>query len=226
MGKEVKFKKDGIEVSGYEAIVKGSGGIIVLHEWWGLNEQIKGFVDRLASEGLSAFAPDLYGGEIAPFSDPGKAGQLMTNMFSKIGEVENMLRASVSHLKEKVDIKKIGVTGFCCGGTLSMYLPAVASDIIDAAVPFYGLPQLTKINAENIDVPIFFILAEKDEFVNNDEVLEMVKKIWKNGVEVQVKIYPGVSHAFMNEKRPDVYHEESAKDAFELMLNFFRKHLK
>ncbi|MCS7214359.1 MAG: dienelactone hydrolase family protein [Candidatus Calescibacterium sp.] len=227
MGKQIKFISDGIEVTGYMAYPgRKAAALVILHEWWGLNEQIKATVDALAKGGFVTFAPDFYKGKVA--TTPEEAGQLMTDMFqNRLKEVEDIFRASISFLRNqtKVEPKKIGVTGFCCGGTLAMYLPSVFPDLVDAAVPFYGLPQLAPIKAENIKIPIFFILAEKDEFVNNDDVLELAKKVWRNGQELQIKIYPGAHHAFMNEKRPEVYHKEYAKDATKLMLGFFKTHL-
>jgi carboxymethylenebutenolidase len=227
MGKEIKFEKEGVEVTGYFASPrKKAPCVIVLHEWWGLNDQIKGVVDKLAKEGFAAFAPDFYKGKVA--STPDEAGQLMTDMFqNRLKEVENLFRASVSYMKgfEKIEPKKIGVVGYCCGGSLTMYFASVFSDVINAAVPYYGIPQLAPVKPENIKVPILFILAEKDEFVNNDDVIELSKKVWKNGVEVQLKIYPGVSHAFANEKRPEVYNESAAKDAWALTISFFKKYL-
>ena len=106
-----------------------------------------------------------------------------------------------------------------------MYLPSLFSDIISASVPFYGLPQLAPPKTENIKIPMFFILSEKDEFVNNDEVIDVAKRVSKNGIEVQLKVYPGVNHAFMNSKRPDVFHQEFSKDAWEMTVDFFQRHL-
>jgi carboxymethylenebutenolidase len=227
MGKDIKFQKDGVEIMGYFSVPrKRAPAVIVLHEWWGLNEQIKGVADRLSKEGFSVLGLDLYKGKVV--DNPNDAGQLMTDMFqNRLEEVSNTFKVAVDYLKslDKVSPKKVGVIGFCCGGTLTMYFASIFSDILDVACPFYGLPQLAPIKPENIKIPIFFILAEKDEFVNNDDVIELAKKVWRNGVEVQLKVYPGVNHAFLNEKRPEVYHEPSAKDAWAMMVNFLKKHL-
>lgn len=227
MGKQIRFISDGVEVQGYMAYPgRKAPALIVLHEWWGLNDQIKGMVDSLAKGGFVTLAPDLYRGKVATTVE--EAEKLMTDMFqNRLKEVEDIFRASVSFLRSqsKVEPKKIGLTGFCCGGTLAMYLPSVVPDSVDAIVPFYGLPQLAPIKAENVKCPTLFILAEKDEFVNNDDVLDFAKKIWRNGVEVIIKIYPGAHHAFMNEKRPEVYNKDLARDATKLMLGFLKTHL-
>ncbi|NPA52534.1 MAG: dienelactone hydrolase family protein [Aquificae bacterium] len=230
MGKDITFEKNGIKVSGYiaEPTTKAPA-VIIIHEWWGLDSplsNIKELTDKLAQEGFVAFAPDFYNGKNA--DNPDDAGKLMMDMFeNRMEEVTAIFKASVDYLKEcdKTSPKKVGVTGFCCGGTLSMYFADKANDIIDASVPFYGLPQLAPIDASNIKVPIFFILAEKDEFVKNDDVIDMAKSVWKNSVDVQLKVYSEVTHAFLNTKRPDVYNEEQAQDAWDLAVKFFKRYL-
>lgn len=230
MGREVTFNIGSAEVGGYLAEPTGSGpGIIIIHEWWGVDSplsNIRELADRLAQEGFVAFAPDFYRGKTA--DNPDDAGALMTDMFqNRMEEVDTMFKCAVEGLREssKVDPKKIGVTGFCCGGTLSMYFASKFSHMIDASVPFYGLPQLAPVNPSDIKIPIFFVMAEKDEFVNNDEVIDLAKEVWKNGVEVQMKVYPGVNHAFLNTKRPEVYDEKTAEDAWKMAIEFFRRHL-
>ena len=230
MGEWRTFERDGVQVRGYLAEPKEKGpAVIVIHEWWGVESpksNIKEITDKLAEEGFVAFAPDFYKGKSA--DNPDDAGKLMTDMFqNRLSEVDSMFRTAVESLKglDKVEPKKVGVTGFCCGGTLSMYFASKFSDLIDASVPFYGLPQLAPIDPKNIKVPIFFVMAEKDEFVNNDEVIDIMKGCWRNGVEVQGKVYPDVNHAFLNEKRPEVYCEETSRDAWRMMVDFFKRHL-
>ncbi len=230
MGQMVSFESNWTQVSGYLAEPAEKGpAVIVIHEWWGLDSplsNIKEITDRFAEEGFVAFAPDLYRGESA--DNPDDAGRLMTEMFQqRMEEVEVIFKASVEYLREleKTDPIKIGVTGFCCGGTLSMYFASKFPELLDASVPFYGLPQLAPIDPSTIRVPIFFIMAEKDEFVNNDSVLDIVRGVWRNSVEVQAKIYAGVNHAFLNDKRPEVYNEDTAKDAWAMTVQFFRRHL-
>ncbi len=230
MGRMVEFEENGTRVNGYLAEPSQKGpAIIVIHEWWGIDSpmsNIKEITDRYAQEGFVAFAPDFYRGKSA--DNPDDAGKLMMDMFeNRMEDVDAIFTATVEYLRnlDITDPVKIGVTGFCCGGTLSMYFASKFSELLDASAPFYGLPQLTKIDASSIKVPIFFIMAEKDEFVNNDEVIDMVKDAWKNGVEVQAKVYAGVNHAFLNDKRPEVYDEKTAKDAWKMAVEFFKRHL-
>ncbi len=226
MGKEVSI--EGINAYLSEPTGKAPG-VIVLHEWWGLNSplsNIKEICDMLANAGLVALAPDLYNGKTA--DNPDDAGKLMMDMFNnRMEEVDSIILKSVEYLKaqDSVEPKKVGITGFCCGGTLSMYAAARFNDEISVSVPFYGLPQLMEIDFSSVKMPIFFILSEKDEFVDNDQVIELSKSVWKNGVEMQIKVYPGVNHAFLNSKRPEVYNEELAKDALKMCVDFFKRHL-
>lgn len=230
MGERIRFSKDVVEVQGYISLPRRSGpAVIVLHEWWGVDSPLSNIpeiVDNFAKAGFVAFAPDFYNGRTA--DNPDDAGKLMTDMFqNRMSEVEKMFSASVDFLKEhkKVKPKNVGVVGFCCGGTLSMYLPSIFPEKVSASVPFYGIPQLAPPKTENIKSPMFFILSEKDEFVNSDDVIDVAKKVAKNGVEVQIKVYPGVKHAFMNSKRKDVYDENSASDAWKMTIAFLKKHL-
>jgi carboxymethylenebutenolidase len=226
MGKEIEFGG----IRGYLAEPSGTApGVIVLHEWWGLNSpmsNIQEIADKLAEAGLIALAPDLYGGKTA--DNPDDAGKLMMDMFqNRMSEVNSIILESVKYLKSLNNLqpKKVGITGFCCGGTLSMYAASKFGNEISASVPFYGLPQLMEIDFSSIKMPIFFILSQNDEFVDNDQVIELSKSVWKNGVEMQIKVYPGVNHAFLNSKRPDVYNEELAADALKMCVDFFKRHL-
>ncbi|NPB06792.1 MAG: dienelactone hydrolase family protein [Aquificae bacterium] len=229
-GKTVEFEKDGVKVKGYLALPCWRGpAVLVMHEWWGLESplsNVQEICDRFAEEGFVAFAPDFYEGKSA--DNPDDAGRLMTEMFERrLDRVRELFKASVAFLKEcrYTEPKKVGITGFCCGGTLAMLFAAEFPELIDASVPFYGLPQLAPIDASKIRVPVYFVLAEKDEFVNNDEVLDMVKAVWKNGVEAAARVFPGVSHAFLNEKRPEVFNARKAEEAFRSAVAFFKYHL-
>ncbi len=230
MGKEIVVERDGLKFNAYLSTPSTAGpGVIVIHEWWGLNSplsNIKEIADKFSEAGFVTLAPDLYHGKTA--DNPDDAGKLMMDMFqNRLSEVEGIIESSVKYLKElnEVSPKKVGITGFCCGGTLSMYLAGKLSNLIDASVPFYGLPQLAPIEPSSIKIPMFLVMAEKDEFVNNDEVIDLGKNIWKNGVELLMKVYAGVNHAFLNTKRSEVYNEDCARDAFNMAVEFFKRHL-
>src|SRR5688500_9132320 len=135
----VSFASDGASCDGYLALPdSGSGpGVIVIQEWWGLVDHIKNVADRFANEGFVALAPDLYHGKSA--SEPDEAGKLMMSL--QLEDATKDMSGAVDYLlaHDKVQPKKVGCTGFCMGGAMTFQLALTKP--IDAAVPFYGLPQ-------------------------------------------------------------------------------------
>jgi len=213
MGKELTLKTAKAYLSG-----EGNKAIIVLHEWWGLVPHIKDITDRFAKEGFLAIAPDLYDGKTA--DNPNDAGALMQHLFSDLSKAEEIIKETIDYLKSQ-GAKKIGITGFCCGGTLTWYFGKYA----DALVPFYALYQLAPIDFSSIKAPVLAIHAEKDEFVPLSDVEKAKEECKKHGIKAEFIVYPGVNHAFLNDTRPEVYNEKAAKDAWEKAVNFFKKHL-
>ena len=138
----IEFAVNGTNARGYLATPDaGSGpGVVVLQEWWGLVPQIKHVCDRLASQGYTALAPDLYHGEMAEHTEMDKAGELMTNLppdraaKDMLGAVEALLA------QDTCTSSSVGVIGFCMGGMLTLRLSALAGDKVSVAAPFYGAP--------------------------------------------------------------------------------------
>ncbi|RMH03340.1 MAG: dienelactone hydrolase family protein [Aquificota bacterium] len=235
MGRMVSFKVDGVEVSGYlaEPELKGNAPLVfVFHEWWGLVEHIKDVCERFAKEGFFAFGIDLYKGKTA--SDPDNAGKLMQDLFqNRWEEAKSMVLASIKHFKSE-DIGYVartgdymfGATGFCCGGTCTWYFGAEFSEDFKALVPFYGLYSIVPIDFSKIKAPVLAIHAGMDAFIPLSEVTKAIEECNKHKVNAQFLIYSGVDHAFFNDTRPEVYHEEYASDVWEKTIAFFNKHLK
>ena len=149
MGQMISYKRpDGKSVQGYLAEPKGGGaapGMVVIQEWWGLNDQIKGVADKLAAAGYRALVPDLYRGKVA--LEANEANHLMTNL--NFGDAASQdVRGAVQHLKASGS-NKVGVTGFCMGGALTL-LSAVNVPESDAAVAWYGFPPFEYIDASKI----------------------------------------------------------------------------
>src|SRR2546426_10456442 len=137
MGKTISFKRpDGKSVNGYlaePAKAEKAPGVVVIQEWWGLNDQIKGVADRLAKAGYRALVPDLYRGKVA--LEANEAEHLMTNL--NFGDAAGQdIRGGVQHLKGQS--RKVGVTGFCLGGAPTPLAP-VKVPRAGAAVGWYGL---------------------------------------------------------------------------------------
>ncbi|HET7369979.1 MAG TPA: dienelactone hydrolase family protein, partial [Gammaproteobacteria bacterium] len=142
-GRTVRYATvDGQTISGYLARpAHASGplpGIIVIHEWWGLNDNIRAMADRLAGEGYQALAVDLYGGHAATTADEAKA--LMRNALAHVPAVEANLRQAYAYLADIAQAPRIGVTGWCFGGGWSLQTALMFPHKIDAAVMYYGRP--------------------------------------------------------------------------------------
>lgn len=225
MGEMIELKRNGARVGAYLAKPRGSGpfpAVIVIQEWWGLNPHIKDVADRYAREGYVALAPDLYRGKVT--ADPNEAGKLM-GALSREEAVKDLLGA-VQHLKAMKDVRadRLGVTGFCMGGSFALLLPCRTREV-RAAAPYYGeIPD--EATLKNLACPILYIYGDQDFWITNDEVKRLEATLKKLGKPGEVKIYPGAPHAFFNDTRKDVHRPKEAQDAWRRTLDFFARHLK
>ncbi|HKM99262.1 MAG TPA: dienelactone hydrolase family protein [Candidatus Binataceae bacterium] len=199
--------------------------VIVVQEWWGLNDNIQDIARRFAREGYIAIAPDLYsrqGHKVA--KDPNTAAQLMGGLKKEDG-IED-LKTTIAWIRnqKRTRSSKIGVIGFCMGGSYALLLPCESKEI-SAAAPFYGeIPADPTIR--KLGCPIFYAYGENDGWIRRsdvDRVADDLKKFDKQG---EVKIYQGCSHGFFNDTRLDVYSANDAKDAWERTLKLFAANLK
>lgn len=227
MGEMVEFPSNGATGTGYFAVPgSGSGpGVLVIQEWWGLNQQIKEVCDRLAGDGFVALAPDLYRGKETTAED--EAGQLM--MALNIEQAAKDMAGAVDYLKahDATTGTGVGVTGFCMGGGLALWLATLRPDDVNAVVPYYGVipwpaaqPDYSKLTA-----PVQGHYAENDDFASPESVRELEAELRGQGVSVEFFLYPGVGHAFSNHHRPEVFHEEHSNTAWDRTIAFFRRHL-
>ena len=162
MGELVSFASNGGSASGYLAKpASGSGkGVIVIQEWWGLNDNIKGIADRFAAEGFVALAPDMYHGVVT--AEPDEAGKLL--MALNIPRAEQDLKGAVTYLKELTG-GPVGTVGFCMGGALSLFAACNSNGDVGACVDFYGGHPAVKYNWDGLTAPVLGIWAEHDGFV-------------------------------------------------------------
>lgn len=220
-GKMIEFQAGGRTAQGYlvgSEAADARPALIVIHEWWGLNEHIKNVADRFATEGYVALAPDLYFGTVT--KDPERAGELMRALDQ--GAALETLDGAVNYLKNSavVSSDKIGVTGFCMGGTFALLLAAHNPNIA-ASAPFYGdVPSDDVI--KNLAAPILFLGAQDDPWITMDKMERLRAGLAKFGKEGEVKIYNGVGHAFFNDTRPEVYNAQAAADAWQRTIQFLR----
>jgi carboxymethylenebutenolidase len=196
MGTTVSFKRpDGKTLSGYlaePAHSAGASAIVVIQEWWGVNAQIRGVADRLATAGYLALVPDLYRGKATVEAE--EAHHLMTGL--NFGDAASQdIRGAVQYLKTRST--KVGVTGFCMGGALTLLSVCMAPEI-DAGVVWYGCPPLEYIDAAKIKAPLQAHWALQDEFFPIATIDQLEDKLRAAGVTVDFHRYRA-HHAFANE---------------------------
>jgi carboxymethylenebutenolidase len=223
MGKSISFPRtSGGTAQGYLAEAKDAGapGVVVIQEWWGLQGQIKAVCDRLAEAGFHALAPDLYEGKVVPYHDSAAASAAMGSLdFKKT--TDEAVRGAVKYLKARG--AKVGLTGFCMGGAVTV-IGAVHIPELDAAVCFYGLPPASVAAPKDIRVPFQAHFAAQDDWCTPAAVNALEKELRAAGKAAEIHRYPG-KHAFMNPERKEVHDPQSAKQAWDRCLAFFRKHL-
>jgi carboxymethylenebutenolidase len=227
-GQDVEFASNGSTASGYLAIPSsGSGpGVIVIQEWWGLNDQIRHTADRFASEGFVALAPDFYHGQGVNIGEPDEAGKLL--MALDIDRAGKDARGAAQYLLQHsaTSGSKVGVIGFCMGGQLALLTGTVAPDEIGAVVNMYGIHPNVHPDFSRMKAPALMLFAELDGYVNEEARSALESQMRSAGVRFESHTYPGVDHAFMNEERADVYDEPTADDAWRRILSFFRQELR
>ncbi len=196
MGTMTTFQRpDGQTATGYLAEPANQAhapGIVVIQEWWGLNEQIRGVADRLAQAGYRALVPDLYRGQLTV--EAAEAHHLMSGL--NFGEAASQdIRGAVLHLKQACG--KVGITGFCMGGALTL-LGLCATPEADAGVVWYGCPPLEYIDAATIKVPLLGHWAMQDEFFPIATIEALETKLREAGANFEFHRYLA-HHAFANE---------------------------
>jgi carboxymethylenebutenolidase len=228
MGEMVTFPSNGGEAKGYLAVPDGGRGpgIVVIEEWWGLNQQIKEVCDRYASEGFVALSPDVYGREV-PMDEPDEAAQMM--MALNIEQAAKDLRGAVDELErhDAVSARGIGVTGFCAGGGLALWLATLRPDAVKAVVPYYGLIPWPEAQPDysRLQAAVQGHYAADDDFADPETVRKFEEELKGLGKDVEFFTYPGTGHAFTNHHRPEAFHEAHSETAWRRTVDFFRTEL-
>lgn len=221
----VEFLSNGSTTPGYLARPEGDGpfpGVIVIQEWWGLNDNIKDITERFAGEGFAAFAPDLYHGVVA--TEPDVAQKQMMQL--DIPRASHELVKATEHLAALpfLEGRGIGATGFCMGGGLAMTL-ATDTPLIRAAAPFYGMSPSPIDKVQNLQGPIFAVYAEHDDWIGAPVREKLHQALTEHGKTAEIKVYPGTHHGFFNDTRAEVYDAAASKDAWQNVLKLFRANL-
>ncbi len=224
---EATFAGKACQLKAFVAHQAGGGprpAVIVVQEWWGLDDHIRDVARRFAQEGYFAVAPDLYSRQGHKVTkDPNVAGELMSKL-DKADGIEDLL-STVAWIKTRKEANgaRIGVIGFCMGGSYAMLLPCLSADI-KAAAPFYGeVPPDDELR--NLHCPVFYAYGENDGWITRADVDRLAAALRKFNKPGEVKTYKGCSHGFFNDTRKDVYAAAEARDAWHKSLALFKQNL-
>ena len=196
-------------------------GVVMIHEWWGLNENIKEMAHELAEEGYNVLAVDLYDGRVAAGrEDAGAfAGEVRENPERAIAHMQ----AAADFLRERDDFSgRIGSMGWCFGGGMSMQL--ALNEPLDATVIYYGNLETDPATLESIDWPVLGVFGEEDTSITVESVNAFDAALDGLGIDNEIYIYEGVGHAFANPSN-DGHDPEKTADAWEKTVNFLERTL-
>jgi carboxymethylenebutenolidase len=225
MGEIVEFPSNGSTARGYLATPEsGTGpGLVVIQEWWGLVAHIEDVADRLAAEGFVALVPDLYHGETT--TEPDEAAKLLMSL--NMERAVQDMSGAVDYVAAHSTSTGVGVIGFCMGGALALLLATRRPDAVNAVVPFYGIvggpmpaPDWSKMTAA-----VQGHYAENDDMAGPTAVDQLRQELGDLGIRVELFLYPGTTHAFFNDTRPEVYDPEASALAWQRSVGFLHSAL-
>ncbi len=222
---DVEFAANGGTAPGYLAL-PGTGrgpGVVVLQEFWGLEDHIKDVCDRLAREGFLALAPDFYRGDTT--EQPDEAQQKMMAM--SMEEAEKDMRGAVDYLTEHegFDGERVGTLGFCLGGGLSAWAASINQRVGAVVIYYYVMPH-GKPDFSKIEAPVLGHFGTADDFISVDDSRALEQAMKDAGVEVDFEFYEGAGHAFFNDtNRLGTYDEGAARRSWERSIDFLRSNL-
>ena len=220
----IEFSANGGTASGYLARPVDDGpypGVVVIQEWWGLNPNICDITNRIAAEGYVALAPDLFHGAVT--AEPDEAQKLMMTLQEPQALVDMSGAVAALQARDDVQTDRIGVTGFCLGGGMSLLL-AMNDPAITAAAPFYGVPAAGMDDADQIVGAVLGFYAGHDDWVNAEVVAGIESALNNAGVRNEIHVYPNSHHGFFNDTS-DIHDPEASADAWERLKTFFAAEL-
>lgn len=224
MGQMVEFEANGGTASGYLAEPDRDGpGLVVLQEWWGLDDHIRDVCDRFAGEGFVALAPDLFHGETTDQPDEAEQKMMALNM----DEAEKEMRGAVKHLlgHERCN-GEVGSVGFCLGGGLSVWAAASNPEIGAASTFYYVMPHGKPDFSALAGKPVQGHFGTSDDFVSVEDAKALEAELQEAGAEAAFEFYEGAGHAFFNDNdRLGTHDPEHASTAWQRTVDFFKRHL-
>ena len=192
--------------------------VLVIQEWWGINENIRDIANRWCGEGFIAIAPDLYRGHVAANAD--EAGKMMHDL--RIDDGIDTIRNAMDKARDAYDLSHFGINGFCMGGTYALRA-ACELEGLSAAAPFYGdIPEEDVL--KQLTVPTIFVSGLKDKWINPEKVAGLEDIVARYELPLTSVKYDA-DHAFFNDKRPEVYDPTASRDSWALVVGFFNDKL-
>jgi carboxymethylenebutenolidase len=198
---------------------------VVIQEWWGLVPHIRDVADRFAAQGFVALAPDLYRGKEAGLNEPDEAGKLVMEM--QLEQAAKDMAACVDALLAMPETtgEGVGAVGFCVGGGLALFLASRKPEVT-AVVCYYGFPREgMSWDLSAVKGAVLGHAAEHDDFAPPEVTERIERELRDAGVDVTFHHYPGTSHAFFNDTRPEVHDAEASEVSWQRTLEFLRAHL-
>ena len=225
-GRSVSYKSGDETVQGMLYTPSGKGpfpGVIVIHEWWGLNDWVKEQASKLADQGYEALAVDLYRGKVA--TTPDEAHELMRGVPED--RASRDLHAAFEFLKSQSNVKKdrMASIGWCMGGGYSLDV-ALQETTLTAAVINYGHLAVDADSLKKINASILGIFGGQDRGIPVDDVKKFEQNLKQMGKKVEIVIYPNAGHAFENPNNKDGYRPDDAADAWKRTVKFLESSLK
>ena len=196
-------------------------GVLLIHEWWGLNDHIRAMARRVAGEGYQVLALDLYGGRAA--ETPEQARALVGEIMGNPGRAADHIRVGTDYLQERTS--RIGVMGWCFGGGWALQAALLQPGRIDAAVMYYGRPVTDPERLQVLRAPLLGLFGGADRGIPVTSVREMEAALRAQGKDVTIQVYEGAGHAFANPSG-DSYRAEAAEDAWRRTLAFLARTLR
>ena len=220
MTQRVTFPASSGEASGVLVTPEQEGrrpGVVVIHEWWGVNEQIETILSNWQREGFVAIAPDLYHGTVIPIGKADEAGAAMSKL--DFPRAVQEIAGAIAFLKDHPRCNgKVAVTGYCMGGALAFATAATVPGLA-AVVPFYGLPPSA--DWSRVDAPIMAHFAMDDDWATVDGAKKIQEALAKHKRQMELHVY-NAKHAFCNEQRPEVYNAQACAQAWQRTVQFVR----
>jgi carboxymethylenebutenolidase len=213
-------------VSSNDTVSKKLPAVVMIHEWWGLNENIKNMANLLAKQGFVVLAADLYKGEVA--NNPERAMELVQIARNNQNNSINNLQSAVKYLSSlpNVDSSKIASLGWCFGGGQSLQLALNSQEHpLAATILYYGTPLVTdKALLSKIKWPLLGIFGDKDQAIPVEEINQFGTSLNQSGITNNIHIYKGLGHAFANPSG-DNYAPKETEDAWQKTLSFLKKYI-